>query len=166
MSQINRVPWGLQSLLGTKNFGKNPSDLAQSVLPTVDLGPHLRYETMRTERNTGVIAAVGDTVEIEVPVNEAWQPITFGGNVQLAGTTEFFFVEGQIADISGVAESAACWSVTRDTTPTAAIGRGAQMAFSIPFLMGPGSVFRAVLLEDTGFSGSASISVLYARFEV
>ena len=37
MSQITRVPWGLQGFLGSKNQGQNPAELGQLVAPTLDL---------------------------------------------------------------------------------------------------------------------------------
>lgn len=78
MSQINRPPIGLQSLLGSKNFGQNPSDLSQQVLPTVDLFPFWATQQLRFAKEEQTTAG-GDNapvVSIQVPEGETWAVIS------------------------------------------------------------------------------------------
>lgn len=53
MSQINRPPIGLQQLLGSQNFGDNPDDLRQGVVPTIDLTPFYGSGVLRVATITG-----------------------------------------------------------------------------------------------------------------
>jgi hypothetical protein len=41
VSQITRVPRGLQDFLGSQNFGSNPSQLGSVVAPTLDISPFM-----------------------------------------------------------------------------------------------------------------------------
>lgn len=74
MSQINRVPFGLQDLLGSKNFGTNPSQLGQVVTPTLELWDFLKYERRARVISAGGFAtAVTQQIELFViPDTEIW----------------------------------------------------------------------------------------------
>ena len=72
MSQINRPPVGLQSLLGSKNFGANPSDLAQQVIPIADLFPFWASQTLRFDKQTGTSSGAGSLIEVQVPSGKTW----------------------------------------------------------------------------------------------
>lgn len=76
MSRINRPPFGLQQLLGSQNFGKNPPDLAQVVQPTIDLTPFYGAGLLRMESNTGSASTEGQV-----------QAINFDGRVALVGAS-------------------------------------------------------------------------------
>lgn len=77
MSQINRPPLGLQNLLGSQNFGDNPSELAQAVAPTLDLLPFYGAGLLRLKRSQGNLNAEGEITSIEFN-----DPVAF---VSLAG---------------------------------------------------------------------------------
>lgn len=76
MSQINRVPSGLQGLLGSKNFGDNPKQLAGIVAPTIDMWPFLSIESFSASMTSDfpLTAAIGDATFAQhfVPDGEIW----------------------------------------------------------------------------------------------
>lgn len=76
MSQINRPPIGLQGLLGSKNFGVNPSDLNQQVVPIVDLFDFWASQTLRYIKETAVTAGVGNVINTVVPSDKVWMPLS------------------------------------------------------------------------------------------
>lgn len=79
MSQINRPPRGLQDLLGSLNFGKNPANLDQNVWPGIDMLAFWALDAQFVRRDTGgdltTPAAVVNSYD--VPFGEVWVPITF-----------------------------------------------------------------------------------------
>lgn len=83
MSRINRVPYGLQDLLGSQNFGDNPSELGGVVSPVLDM-----YQFMKLERREFVINAAGSTrttpgnfSNIVVPQGEIWMVEMIGATM-------------------------------------------------------------------------------------
>lgn len=81
MSRINRVPWGLQDILGSQSQGENPSELLQEVRPSFDMWPLWAQERIQYDRITGSITARGQNVNIAVPDGEYWMPIAMYGGV-------------------------------------------------------------------------------------
>lgn len=71
MTQITRVPVGLQKFLGTQAQGKNPSELGQLVTPTIDLMPFLAVQQEYWEEVTGFFSA-NTILYITVPDTEVW----------------------------------------------------------------------------------------------
>jgi hypothetical protein len=98
MSQINRPPIGLQSLLGSQNFGENPSNLLQDVTSQLDLLPFYGAYLQKDVREIGNLIGRGNAVNITVPEGELWLPIVVSGgligqigstsNIRLAITVE------------------------------------------------------------------------------
>lgn len=72
MSRITRVPTGLQDLLGSKTFGRNPSDLLEEVRPTLGLDDLLVAERLSYKRATLTVTTRGDSADMLVPVGELW----------------------------------------------------------------------------------------------
>jgi len=72
MSKINSPPVGLQSLLGSKNFGENPDDLLREVRPTVDMLPFWGSQRLRFDQTVAIQAGVGSMVERQIPLGESW----------------------------------------------------------------------------------------------
>lgn len=75
MSRINRVPVGLQDVLGSTAMGDNPSDLLEEVRATFDMWPFWMADRVRHIAASASVAVRGATVIITVPQNEIWQPI-------------------------------------------------------------------------------------------
>lgn len=78
MSQINRVPFGLQDLLGSQNFGDNPSELSQVVAPTLDMTPFLTAERTSYSYLSLTLAANAEIGTIVVPEGELWYCLGVG----------------------------------------------------------------------------------------
>lgn len=85
MSQINRVPQGLQDLLGSKNFGDNPADLGSIVAPTLDLFTFLAGERLTWETSVGVVNTTGITSQFDVPDGELWLVDSVAMRIQTTG---------------------------------------------------------------------------------
>lgn len=71
-STINRVPFGLQDLLGSTNQGDNPNQLGGVVAPTLDVGRLLKVErrsfhvVVQSFTNSAILAT------IQVPLGQLW----------------------------------------------------------------------------------------------
>ncbi len=72
MSQINRVPQGLQDLLGSINFGDNPGQLGGVVAPTLDLFPFLSVERLFWDFQNIGFSVAGSLTGVTVPQGELW----------------------------------------------------------------------------------------------
>jgi len=80
MSKINTPPLGLQNLLGSQNFGDNPSELGQTVAPTLDLLPFYGAGLIRSKQTSGgrsdegIISSVELFGHVAVLFVSAWVP--------------------------------------------------------------------------------------------
>lgn len=88
MTQITRVPVGLQNFLGTQAQGKNPSELAQTVVPTIDLDQFLSIQQEEWIGAGFTPFTIQGFESFDVPENEVWLLRTLswrhrsvGGNV-------------------------------------------------------------------------------------
>lgn len=81
MSKINTTPVGLQDFLGSKNFGRNPSELGQVVSPSLDLKPFLGVYEQRLARATDLRTGVGVCCSLTVPEGEAWYLIAVSARI-------------------------------------------------------------------------------------
>lgn len=88
MSRINRVPRGLQDLLGNINQGENPDELLEGVRAGFDIQPLWLLERLRTRRVTGTNPTNFTQYQITVPTNELWlvRTLAFGASSILAAT--------------------------------------------------------------------------------
>lgn len=167
MSQINRVPWGLQSLLGSKNFGRNPQQLAEQVVPVLPMAGHLEFEVLEVTQTSGAITAAGQVVQIQVPANEAWNLHGFGIACTAASTGETYYLTGNVAPANTAQTGTVdLIHVSKQDTTTAAIGSGGSYAFPRPVIISPGSFVRATCREFVGASITVAVSVIYARYDV
>ena len=87
MGRINTVPGGLQSLLGSTNFGDNPSDLAVVTAPVLEQFPFLAQQKVYFARNVATLASRGSAVQVTVEEGEIWKPIavqmSLNGNINI-----------------------------------------------------------------------------------
>ena len=72
MGRINTVPGGFQSLLGSTNFGDNPSNMAEVVAPTLDMFAFLAQHKVYFGRTSNSTAAPAVVTTLTVPDNEIW----------------------------------------------------------------------------------------------
>jgi hypothetical protein len=92
MGKINRPPIGLQSLLGSINFGVNPSELFETVRPTVDLFPFWAQQTWRIDQQTVNTAGFGTVITVTVPEGELWgiKTVALRSEVLSASNDDFY----------------------------------------------------------------------------
>ena len=88
MSRINRVPFGLQDLLGSQNMGDNPSELSRVVAPTLPMMPF--YYAQKREYAVSNVVTVVDQDDsggcvIDVPEGEIWFCRAVGTRVRCDG---------------------------------------------------------------------------------
>ena len=81
MSRINRVPFGLQDLLGSQNFGDNPSELSRVVAPTLEMTPFLTAERTSYVHTSASKSTNGQIVAQVVPDGEIWYLVGCGVSV-------------------------------------------------------------------------------------
>ena len=76
MSAINRVPQGLLALLGIKQLGRNPNQLAETSQPIVDVTQMYASEkgwlTAEAASPAGAILSSNQYAPIEIPAGESW----------------------------------------------------------------------------------------------
>jgi len=90
MGVINRVPLGLQDLLGSSNQGDNPSNLAEIVAPVLDLQQYLAAERRFFQLETAVQQfSDGQGGLISVPAGELWFIDAFSVFLTLIGNDPF-----------------------------------------------------------------------------
>lgn len=71
-SQINRVPFGLQDLLNSRNFGRNPNALLQEVRPGFDMLPFWGLDSIEASSDSAAVSTFGTHTQITVPDSELW----------------------------------------------------------------------------------------------
>lgn len=174
MSQINRVPQGLQDLLFSKNFGSNPPNLLQDVRPTIDLFPMWASERLTTVRANFEFNSIGLVTSIPVPQGELWGVISASGQLDGAlavGNDVAFSI--RVADIQGqqplVDRGPVLASMFR--IATLAVGQVVTFGASLPFIVWfpSGSIFE--LYADLANvpaapSTTASFQLLYYRLDI
>lgn len=72
MTQITRVPIGLQDFLGTQAQGKNPSEFGQVVAPTIGMDRFLGIQRETWQRSGFGSFNTSAFVSITVPEDEVW----------------------------------------------------------------------------------------------
>ena len=97
MSRINRVPKGLQDLLGSQNLGDNPSDLSLLVQPQVDMFPFWSAERLTVIGNVTFSFSNSDAVlaTFTIPDGEAWIPLHISAQAALASVGDSVRLEIQ-----------------------------------------------------------------------
>jgi len=101
MSQINRPPIGLQSLLGSQNFGVNPNDLAQQVIGNVDLTSFWAQQTLKFTQVETTTAGVGSVAEAEVPNGKIWGILTAAFREEILAVNDDMNISIGIDDSAG-----------------------------------------------------------------
>ena len=89
MTQITRVPWGLQHLLGTQAFGDNPSEFGQVVMPTLDMGRYFDFDHEKwwIEAGAAINNQEGLDASQTVPEGEIWLVKGIGMGIRYTGNT-------------------------------------------------------------------------------
>jgi len=139
MSRINRVPKGLQDLLGSQNLGVNPSDLSAIVQTMHDMFPHWAADRLTTYRSPTATAAANTNVNsIVIPNGEAWIPIEASVDCEQTGVGDaisysFGWTREGLNNQSGGVSTALLYSVMYQNRRTAAvIGERSGIAMTFP----------------------------------
>lgn len=155
MSQINQVPVGLQSLLGSKNFGRNPADLTQAVIPTLELLPFYSQQRMSLAQQELNVTSAGQGISIEVPGNEMWLAYHLTAHVFGVNANEEVSYELSLKDNPGIsADYFTLATKTYISQGAASINESdsVEVTFPQPVALGPG---WQIYVRNTGFSGTA-----------
>jgi hypothetical protein len=75
---INKQPTGWLGFLGIKNFGRNPSQVAEVLAPTWDLSDLYLASSRQLVITTGTINAVGTYPAFSPPAGRVWHVWGFG----------------------------------------------------------------------------------------
>lgn len=149
MSKINRLPWGLQDILGSVSQGDNPSELLKDVRASFDMWPLWTPERLRFVRTGAVLDAEGEAVSTTIPDGEYWMPITFSMKmVASAAVGTVFSMQmgmGNLPDNQGFALSLS----QSDVFTTTSISQSFVHAYSFPYriLLSPGTTIFGTLGE-------------------
>lgn len=170
MGAINRVPFGLQSLLGSQNFGKNPAELAETTIPTLELDKFLNYELLDSAWSSSIFAVANDVITHEVPEGEAWQPLHVASHIiGIAAGERFSFKTRLILGAGGslaVANLGGQSIVTHTSTDISDNYCYESYTPPVPYIVGPGSKFQFILVEDAVTAVTGEFSVLFNRYKI
>lgn len=169
MARLNRVPRGLQSLLGTKALGRNPQELLEAVRPTVDLTQFYLAETViRSASGVTTLQTPvwGDFLgELEIPAGESW----FVYNVSLQVTSVAaeivnvnfgYTLPSTPPNIMHVFNNQMDYATTRTVNPVNMLQKGYQ--FPTPTLFSAGTQFKAQITNQ----GAVGTNSMTTRIEV
>lgn len=166
MSQINRPPIGLQSLLGSKNFGQNPSELAQQVVPTVDLYPFWASQQLRFNRDTvTAVAGQGSVVETTLPQDETWGilSVAFGAEILISASDDFGIRIALDETITGTDNFVVAFA--EQSNPD---GDFSWVIWQPPvgFFLTPGYVIRGIFYGNNLAAKDFELHTIYYKLEV
>lgn len=169
MSLINRLPLGLQSLLGSKSLGDNPSELLQEVRPTVQLNEFWSVENIRAQSTTDAgPVTTGSAESLLIPSGEIWSPIfsAIRWNGAAAGRRMSLEYRVQTKTESGQQRAAVAWADFDNDT-------GQAWDFTLPYKwprgvwLPAGTLIDAVVLNFVGAaSGTLTHSMHWYRLRV
>lgn len=150
--------------MGNVNQGVNPSDLSQTVAPTVDLVPFWGVEkTLFRVAAASVAHTIGQGVEMLVPFGELWVPLVVSADsFNLAGQDGLLAIH--VTDEAGNARPVIAQSAYQaDTGVTARVSCGTVI--SQRFIMAAGTRFRAEWNSVLGpaTNSTMSIDLMYWR---
>lgn len=172
MSRINRVPVGLQSLLGASNFGDNPSELSQVTAPVLDLLPYLAAERVSLEREQANLTAQFQVVDLVVPEGELWLPLQISGGVYAATQTAAKYQFS--VDLRNIPGAGGTFALPLARTEYVQNGQPGQQIVaswtgaSRPFLLQSGTIIQCAALlwsAGTGSNDGMAVWCHYIRLE-
>lgn len=148
MSQINRPPIGLQSLLGSKNFGSNPNELSGAVLPMVDLFPFWGSQVLKFGKDEQTGSGTAIAAELEIPSGKTWAVITagFSASTPQANEDNILQISLEETDGSGVQYLVAAYNNVGNVDADLPV----SLSWKPPvlFWLNPGTVIRGQCVND------------------
>ena len=169
MGAINRVPSGLLSLLDGQNLGDNPSDMAGTIIPQIDLFHFFMaskgLESVTVSQNFAV-NAFGAYAVITVPPGELWVMENFTVSIQITATSQCNFAP-VLFPKTGAIEGITLWS--GGSLSTSALGPTFKQA-TLPneLFLNPGVQLACNFFDASAVAagGIASTTVLFQRLRV
>jgi hypothetical protein len=157
--RIAGFPRGLLSLLDAQNFGTNPSQVSETIVPTVDVAPFLASSVMRLVNCPAAAALVGGFNACPlgvVPPGETWLVIRVSAQVT-AGVGE-----AVAAFAPAILWDAGTLQLTDPQAVAASQTRWAAAPQSAPFALNSGA---AIGVYTSGITGvpTGQVTVVYAR---
>lgn len=174
MSQITRLPWGLQKFLGSQNQGDNPSDLAQVVAPTLDMGEFFSVETEKWFTQTQSAFSSPTTQSITVPDGEIWLVNGWSAKISqtVPGAGDYVMVDMRWIDLANSNDGGSATGISprikvENNTGVASILNAAYW-FPRPLIAWPGTDIQ-VRYDDfvlTAGNWAVKSSVNYKRLQI
>lgn len=100
MALINKVPKGLLSLLGLKQLGRNPRELAATTIPVVNTFAMYASENLKMRDELTAAMANGVVSQMFVPTGQVWIPVHMSCVYGLSGANEGAIVRLQVTGVS------------------------------------------------------------------
>ena len=163
MGRINRAPLGLLDLLQSKTDGVNPSQLAESVAPTLEMSPFYLSDKLGHAFSTVSTSVIGNTADIDVSEGQIFalfaMDVNFIGNVIGA----FASFEVEIQGIPTAFSPLSGFGVfSTDVMDAPLVGDRATRAvvFDRTIFMPPGSKLQTTVLTRSGtFNATTNIGM-------
>lgn len=176
MSRINRVPFGLQFLLDSQNFGKNPNDLSEITAGTIDLSKFWESLLTRHETTVTAINSIGQGGIIKVPEGELWQISDFAveylHNFAAGAQTRSAF-RIAVPDGSSGFSATRIFAIQSTNDPSVGGGTGERSGYSYqanyPGFFPSGTEFTGLCVGldlAAGVSVSQSFVIVFRQFKV
>jgi len=176
MSKINRVPRGLQDLLGSSNQGENPAESLREVRPTFDMFPFWASERLRVKNTGSFNPGKAAPLFFTVPTNELWfvQSIssttdnnTAGATMQIAFQHRLQNVQDDTVpgtNITPVGQSDVF--IFTGSTTTSVLGY--TQYFDRPLVVPPDTIISSLItfLENSNAAAFWQLNLVYWRFNV
>ncbi len=179
-NEINKVPNGLLALLDLKQLGKNPGQLSDVVIPTIDvLGAYGAYDLRLYADQT--TSAVPFVATVTIPVGETWIPLhmsmaypvgNIGGMAHMRMYVEDIPLDGignGAVPTLQLADNDVAWYTYRGAGVNTNIGDQPNICYSWPqrVVIPSGAKFGWQVVEDTNSAAVIySRSLIYYKLEV
>lgn len=168
-SPISRRPGGLLDLLLSQQQGKNPPNLSDSVLPTIQMLDFYSTDRQSVETSSRVYSAVAQSSNIDIPAAEVWRILGFGATWTWNAVDQSLRIGVQLQRLpSGSFTVGELEGPT--TNPINATGLATVSKLCTePLWLPPGSRIQFLSNEfdiALGANITATHSVLYTRMEV
>ena len=155
MSQIHRPPRGLQHLLGSQSFGKNPDELAQVVQPTIDITSLYASELLKTAEIQSAVTGTGLIGEItfQAPVAIVGFGVEF--NIALGAARDLGF-NFRLDGLGGTGVSCVIRQTHVNTYPA---GVPPTSGYMMPYpLVVPGGAALSAFLDSNAAFGATTLA--------
>jgi len=165
-SPISRRPAGLLDLLLAQQQGQNPTDLIDSVSPTIDMLKFYEAERLDVTRDVKNVTAVGDVGAVDIPAGEYWKVLAIACNWVFATVNQRLGIRIEVKNI-GETRQDLITSVVK--TPTGATDEAAvALRLGSPVIFPSGTTLQS-RASSLALDGEANIqlttTVFYVRME-